>query len=68
MFKRIRTLLSSYEILFIGILLSYLEIYDSCQFVEIPEFGNCIVKIFLQIMSIVKYLLKKIIMKSQTKD
>ena len=68
MFKRIRTLLSSYEILFIGILLYYLEINDSCEFVEIPEFGNCIVKVYLQIMSIVKYLLKKIITKSQKKN
>jgi len=35
-----------------------IEINDSCEFVEIPDFGVCIVKIYFQLMSIIKYLVK----------
>jgi hypothetical protein len=40
------------------------EIKDSCEFVEIPEFGVCIMKIFFQLMSIIKFMGKSIILRS----
>ncbi len=52
----------------VSIFFKHLEINDSCEFVEIPEFGNCILKIFLQIMSIIRFLLHKILEKQQQKE
>jgi hypothetical protein len=40
------------------------EINDSCEFVEIPEFGVCLLKIFYQLMSVIKYLATTLISKT----
>ncbi len=37
---------------------SHAEIKDSCDFVEISEFGYCIGKTFLQLLKIIKWFLK----------
>lgn len=39
------------------------EINDSCEFVEIPEFGVCLVKIYFQLMSVIKYLVNGFVKK-----
>lgn len=54
----IKNLLSSYEIFILGKLSLDLEIKDSCDFVEISEFGYCIGKTFLQLLKIIKWFLK----------
>lgn len=36
-----------------------LEIKDSCDFVEIPEFGTCISMTFLQLLKIIKWILRE---------
>lgn len=64
MFKRVKTLLGSYEILLMCMSFPMLEIKDSCEFVEIPEFGVCIMKIFFQLMSVIKFMGKSIILRS----
>lgn len=34
------------------------EIHDSCEFIEVPEFGTCILKVFIQLIGILKWALQ----------
>jgi hypothetical protein len=54
-----KNLLAAYEIFILCTYLKSIEIKDSCEFIEIPEFGFCISKTFLQLIKIIKWFLSR---------
>jgi hypothetical protein len=35
-----------------------IEINDSCEFIEVPEFGTCVLRVFIQLIGILNWSLQ----------